>query len=320
VVRERISTFVSRFIGYLRFDPAAYRAISTDPDGLIYAMVVVIVASAAAALGAAGPGIHPLAAIGPFFAELAQWAICVSIAYFLSITLFPQPKSASFMGVMPLLGLAQAPRALELLGVLPIPGLTMASMLAGIVLFFAYVIASLREAFGFDLRRAAVNGVAGLLASYALMSAAIASGGSRADALGFPNMFAGPPATPVATPLATPRATPVATPAATPRPFVQFATPHPPRPTRAPVVRHQRARAAALATPRAHAATPTTTPAARAGRATPKASQSGATPIAGKGGHARRKTAPAATPGASPVARVHRGRTATPAAEASPGA
>jgi hypothetical protein len=310
VVRERISTFVSRFIGYLRFDPAAYRAISDDPDGLIYAMVVVVVASIAAALGAAGPGFHPLAAIGPFFAELAQWAVCVSVAYFLSITLFPQPKSASFMGVMPLLGLAQAPRALELLGVLPIPGLTMASMLAGVVLFFAYVIASLREAFGFDLRQAAVNGVAGLLASYALMSAAIASGGSRADALGFPNMFAGPPATPVATPLATPHTTP----AATPHPIAHFATPHPPRPTRAPVVRHQRARAAALATPRAHAATPA---AAKTGRGTPRTNRFAATPVAGKGGHARHKAASKATPAASPVARVRRGR-ATPAATGSP--
>ncbi|HEU0116210.1 MAG TPA: hypothetical protein VFQ80_16095, partial [Thermomicrobiales bacterium] len=81
MLRERFSTFGSRLVGYLRFDPAAYQALLDDPNGLIYAWIVVIVASLLAAIGAAGPGLHPLAAIGPFFAVLAQWAIGVSIAY-----------------------------------------------------------------------------------------------------------------------------------------------------------------------------------------------------------------------------------------------
>src|SRR5690242_9519897 len=110
VLRQRIAHFLTRFVGFLRFDPAAYRAILDDPDGLIYAMIVVIVASALAAIGAAGPGFRPGAAVGAFFAVLAQWAVGVGLAYFLSITLFRQPKSMSFMGVMPLFGLTQAPR------------------------------------------------------------------------------------------------------------------------------------------------------------------------------------------------------------------
>ena len=297
MLRQRFSNFWTRLVGFLRFDPAAYRAILDDPDGLIDAMIVVIVASVLAAIGAAGPGFRPGAAVGAFFAILAQWAVGVGLAYFLSITLFRQPKSMSFMGVMPLFGLAQAPRAVELLGVLPIPHLVAASMLAGIALFFAYLIASLREAFGFDLTRAAINGGAGLLAAYAVMTAAAASTGSNADALGFPRPFA-PPV------VATPIATPLATPLATPRPALIPARPATPivRPTRAPVVRHKRARA----TP--EAATP------MAQFATPRAATPAATPVAGKGGHSRRKAAQEATP----VARS-RGRLATPTVEASPG-
>ncbi|HET7093889.1 MAG TPA: hypothetical protein VFI22_10435, partial [Thermomicrobiales bacterium] len=195
-----------------------------------------------------------------------------------------------------------------LLGVLPIPGLVAASMLAGLALFFAYVIASLREAFGFDLKRAAINGGVGLLAAYAVMTAAVASGGSNADALGFPRPFASAGATPVATPLATPLATP--------RPALHFATPRPPvvRPTRPPSVRPTRPPRPALTArhKRARAATPVATPLAkpRARRATSVSARFGATPIAGKRGHARRQAANEA----SPVARLRRGRKATPEA------
>ena len=48
------TSFRARLIGFLRFDPAVYRDLQSDPNGLIQALAVVIVASVTAAIGAIG--------------------------------------------------------------------------------------------------------------------------------------------------------------------------------------------------------------------------------------------------------------------------
>jgi hypothetical protein len=188
----------ARLLGFLRFDPAVYEALQTDPNALPQAIAVVVVAAVTAAIGAIG-GVHPTSVKAAVVGELGQWAACAGFAYFFGITLFQQSKTASFRSMLPLFGFAQAPKAVGLLGVAPAVGPI--AGFVGIALFFVYVAAALRIALGFDPLRSAANAAAGFLVAYALLAGAFVSNGFDAAAFGSVRPLAARlPKPPLATP------------------------------------------------------------------------------------------------------------------------
>ncbi|HEU0115376.1 MAG TPA: hypothetical protein VFQ80_11900 [Thermomicrobiales bacterium] len=193
-----LTTLGARLFGFLRFDPAAWRDLQTDPNAPAQALVIVILASIAAAVGAVG-GWQPVALKSAVIGELGQWAACAGFAYFFGITLFRQSKTASFLSMLPLFGFAQAPQAIGLFGVVPAVGPV--AGFVGIGFFFVYVAAALRIALGFDLPRAVANAAAGFLLAYAMLAGAFVSNGFDAAAFGSVRPLAARlPKPPLATP------------------------------------------------------------------------------------------------------------------------
>jgi hypothetical protein len=172
----------ARLLGFLRFDPAVYRELQTDPMARYQALAVVVVASVAAAVGAVGGEGRPQHFGAALVGEIGQWAACAGFAYFFGITLFRPPQSVSFTAMLPLFGFAQAPKAIGVLGLVPAVGPV--AGLIGIALCLVYIVAALRIALGFDMLRSAANAAAGFLFAYAMFAGAFVSGGFDAAAFG----------------------------------------------------------------------------------------------------------------------------------------
>ncbi len=269
------TSFRAHLIGFLRFDPAMYRDLQSGPNGLIQGLVVLIVASVAAAIGAAAGDLQFGTFEAAFFGEIGQWAACAALAYFFSITLFRQSKSASFTSMLPLFGFAQAPKAVGILGVIPVVGPV--AGVVGIALFLVYLVAALRFALEFDLLRAVVNAAAGFIVAYGMLAGAFVSSGFDAAAFGSARplaahlpkpVLATPP--PVAVAIGRARPNGAAAPQPTPKPPVNRGR----HPRHARVERATPTPVTATATPAKKAHQPKTGSAVRV-KTTPTATPSG---------------------------------------------
>jgi hypothetical protein len=151
-------SFFERLVGYLRFDRDAYDEISHDPAAGWQALLVVAIASAAAALGTYIAHPNSIAFLGAFVGEIAQWALFALLAYFVGISLFAPPRRASLWQVGRLIGFGQAPRVLGFFSFIPgfLGGLI---PLIGTGIFLVYAIASLRAAFDYSPRRSIATAV-----------------------------------------------------------------------------------------------------------------------------------------------------------------
>jgi Yip1-like protein len=151
-------SFFDRLVGFLRFDRETYDEIDHDPVAIWQALLVVAVASAAAALGTYIARPDSMAFLAAFAGEVAQWALFALLAYFVGISLFAPPRRASLWQVGRLIGFAQAPRVLGVFSFIPgfLGGLI---PLIGTGIFLVYAIASLRAAFDYSPRRSIATAV-----------------------------------------------------------------------------------------------------------------------------------------------------------------
>jgi Yip1 domain len=145
-------SFFDRLVGFLRFDRDVYEEIERDPAAIWQALLVVAIASAAAALGIYIARPDSLAFLAAFAGEVAQWALFAALAYFVGISLFAPPRRASLWQVGRLIGFAQAPRVLGIFGFIHgfLGGLI---PLVGTGIFLVYAIACIRAAFDYSPRR-----------------------------------------------------------------------------------------------------------------------------------------------------------------------
>jgi hypothetical protein len=149
-------TLIERAIGAVRLDAATYEEVEADPNALSQAMVVVLVASIAAGIGASASGAGgPVGMIRGSIAALVGWFVWAATVYFVGTRLLPGPNTEADLGqVLRTTGFSAAPGVVGILGIVPALGGPV-SMVAGLWQLAAMVVA-VRQALDYETTGRAV--------------------------------------------------------------------------------------------------------------------------------------------------------------------
>jgi len=142
--------FGERLVGAMKLDAATYDEIEHDPSAMGQAVVVVVLASIATAIGSVGgqgPGI-----IGGIIGNLVGWLVSTGVVWLIGVKFMKH--TSDYAELLRTLGFASAPRVIAILGFIPIIGI-LVMLLAGILGLVAYVIA-VRQALDVSTGRAIV--------------------------------------------------------------------------------------------------------------------------------------------------------------------
>ena len=106
-----MTSFTNRIIGAARLDVAIYEEVEADAAAMRQAMGVVILASAAAAVGSVGIGPGGIASIVVAgVVSIVGWVVWAFMTYVIGTRLLPEPQTQADTGqLMRTLGFAQAP-------------------------------------------------------------------------------------------------------------------------------------------------------------------------------------------------------------------
>jgi len=139
--------FMARMIRAAKLESRLYKEIKTDKDATGQALVVVLLSSLAASIGAsthAGLGGLVMGGLVALFA----WYIWTFIIYIISVKLFPVAEvSASHRELWRTLGFASAPGVFRVFG--SIPGLTGIAFLVAAVWMLIAAVMAVRQAFDY---------------------------------------------------------------------------------------------------------------------------------------------------------------------------
>jgi hypothetical protein len=117
-----MNTFLTRMIGASRLDASTYEQVEADRSSTSWAVLIVIVASIAAALGSGARDIVSLTAA--VVVLLITWFVWVGLAYFIGTHLLPEPQTHSDIGeLLRTTGFSASPGILRIFGLLPAIGL-----------------------------------------------------------------------------------------------------------------------------------------------------------------------------------------------------
>jgi hypothetical protein len=141
-------SFLERVIGALRLDAATYDEIEHDPTSLGQAAGVVVIASVAAAIGAAGQ--QGSSAVGAVLGSLVGWLM--STAFIWLVGVFWMKHTSDFKELLRTLGFASAPQILFALA--GIPGLGVLVVIAGWAWGLAAWVVAARQALDVTTGRA----------------------------------------------------------------------------------------------------------------------------------------------------------------------
>lgn len=154
-------SLIDRMIGVIRLDPQTYRDIEHDTNATPQALVVVVIAVIATAIGALG-GNDDGSIIGQALLAIVNWIVFSVVAFFVGSTFFSTAQTEVSLGqVLRLVGFAQAPKIIGALAFIPILG-WIAGLVAAIWFLVAAVFA-LREAFDFQTDRAVGTAVVSIV-------------------------------------------------------------------------------------------------------------------------------------------------------------
>lgn len=136
-----MATFTERMIGAAKLDVATYEEVEADTTATGQAMLVVVLSSVAAGIGALGSmGIVGLL-IGTI-AALVGWFIWAGLIFIIGTKILPEPQTEADMGqLLRTIGFASSPGILRLLGFIPVLG-TMLSFAVAIWMLVATVVAT----------------------------------------------------------------------------------------------------------------------------------------------------------------------------------
>ena len=132
--------FIARIIRAAKLESRLYAEVEIDKDATRQALVVVLLSSLAASIGASThAGLGGLVMVGPV--ALLAWYIWTFMIYIIGAKLFPVSQtSTSYRQFWRTLGFASAPGVLRIFGV--VPGLTgIAFLVAAVWMLMAAVIA-----------------------------------------------------------------------------------------------------------------------------------------------------------------------------------
>jgi hypothetical protein len=145
---------MERAIGAAKLDPATYEEVEQDPAALGQAVVVVLVASLAAGIGAARSGGATGLLAGAVF-SLVGWALWAGVTWLIGTKLLPAPQThADFGQLLRALGFSAAPGVFQVVGILPAIGWLLA---LGVSLWqLAAMVVAVRQALDYDTTGRAV--------------------------------------------------------------------------------------------------------------------------------------------------------------------
>jgi hypothetical protein len=123
-----MSSFNERLIGAAKLDVKIYEEVEADRGALNQAMLVVVLSSIAAGVGASGTAGNKGIVIGTI-AALIAWFVWAYLAYLIGTKILPEPQTrANPSELLRTTGFSSSPGLIRILGI--IPGL-------GVIVFFA---------------------------------------------------------------------------------------------------------------------------------------------------------------------------------------
>lgn len=141
-----MGSLTERMMGAARLNVATYNEVEKDETATPQAMLVVVLSSLAAGIGAGG-GVMALL-LGTVVA-LAAWAAWAFVTYFVGVKLLAEPQTEADWGqLLRTIGFASSPGILRVLGLLPAVG-GLLSFAVSIWMLVATVIA-VREALDYE--------------------------------------------------------------------------------------------------------------------------------------------------------------------------
>jgi hypothetical protein len=150
------TTFTLRLIGALSLDPPIYEEIEADPRATGQAVLVVVLSSVSAGVGAFGwsagswRGILFISALA-----LLSWATWAVLTYVIGTQLMPEPQTRADVGqLLRTIGFASAPGLLRVFGV--VPGATVPAFTITAVWMLAAMIVAVRQALDYTSTMRAV--------------------------------------------------------------------------------------------------------------------------------------------------------------------
>ena len=115
-------TFGQRLIGVLTLQPAVFEEIEASRSATGQAVVVVVMASVAAGIGA-GLLFGPLALVRETLAALVGWIMWAGVTYLIGARLLPEPGTRTDMGeLLRVIGFSYAPNVFAIFAFIPLLG------------------------------------------------------------------------------------------------------------------------------------------------------------------------------------------------------
>jgi hypothetical protein len=158
--------FVMRLIGALALDPVTYEEVEADRSATGQALLVVVLSSVGAGIGARGLGSGtPQSMVFISALSLIAWAAWALLTYQIGVRLMPEAETRSDVGEMlRTIGFAAAPGMLRIFGV--VPGAAVPAFAITAIWMLVAMIVAVRQALDYKstARAVAVCGVGWALA------------------------------------------------------------------------------------------------------------------------------------------------------------
>jgi hypothetical protein len=144
------TTFPIRILGALALDPVIYEEVEADRTATFQALVVVVLSSLSAGLGARGFGSGSLQ--GVFFISglaLVGWATWALVTFQIGARLLPEPQTRADVGqLLRTIGFSAAPGMLRVFGV--VPGAATPAFAITAVWMLAAMVVAVRQALDYE--------------------------------------------------------------------------------------------------------------------------------------------------------------------------
>lgn len=158
--------FVMRLIGALALDPVTYEEVEADHSATGQALLVVVLSSVGAGIGARGLGSgSPRSMVFISALSLLAWVAWAVLTYQIGVRLMPEPETRSDVGeLLRTIGFAAAPGMLRVFGI--VPGAAVPAFAITAIWMLAAMVVGVRQALDYKstARAIAVCGLGWALA------------------------------------------------------------------------------------------------------------------------------------------------------------
>ena len=157
--------FVMRLIGALAIDPVTYEEVEADRSATGQALLVVVLSSVGAGIGARGLGSgSPQSMVFISAVSLIAWVCWAVLTYQIGVRLMPEPETRADVGeLLRTIGFAAAPGMLRVFGI--VPGAAIPAFAVTAVWMLVAMIVAVRQALDY---RSTARAVAVCVVGWAL--------------------------------------------------------------------------------------------------------------------------------------------------------